>query len=65
VRGRELLLPLLLLPVTLPVLLAGVRLTEAMLNGAPPGIWMGVLVAFDLVFLLVGPLLFEVVMEEA
>ncbi|MDQ7851198.1 MAG: heme exporter protein CcmB, partial [Armatimonadota bacterium] len=31
VRGRELLMPLLLLPVVLPVLLGGVRLTEAIL----------------------------------
>lgn len=64
VRGRELLMPLLLLPVTLPVLLGGVRLTEAILVGGAGGIWVGVLVIFDLLFLLVSPILFEVVVEE-
>lgn len=65
VRGRELLMPLLLLPVSLPVVLAGVRLTESALGGGAPGVWLGVLGAFDMLFLLVAPLLFEVVMEEA
>lgn len=65
VRGRELLMPLLLLPLALPVLLGCVRLTEATLAGTPAGVWPAVLVAFDLVFLLVCPILFEVVIEEA
>lgn len=65
VRGRELLMPLLLLPVSLPLVLAGVRLTESALGGGAPGVWLGVLGAFDMLFLLVAPLLFEVVMEEA
>lgn len=64
VRGRELLLPLLLLPVALPVLLAGVRLTEAILIGSPSGLWIGLLAVFDIVFLLVCPILFEVVVDE-
>lgn len=65
VRGRELVLPLLLLPVALPVLLAGVRLTDALLGGGALGVWPGVLAVFDAVFLLVCPVLFEVVMDEA
>ncbi len=65
VRGRELLMPLLLLPVSLPVVLAGVRLTEAVLTGGATRVWVGVLGAFDMLFLLVVPLLYEVVMEEA
>lgn len=65
VRGRELLMPLLLLPVALPVMLAGVRLTQAALDGSPAGVWLGLLGTFDILFLLVAPLLFEVVMEEA
>ncbi len=64
VRGREVLLPLLLLPVALPVVLAGVRLTEAVLRGGPWTAWLGVLATFDLLFLLVAPILFAVVMEE-
>jgi len=65
VRGRELLMPLLLLPVSLPVVLAGMRLTEAVLLGGAISLWAGVLGVFDLLFLLIVPLLFEVVMEEA
>ncbi len=63
VRASRLLLPLLFLPTALPVLLAGVRLTEAASLGAPSGPWLGVLAAFDLLFLLVGPALFEAVVE--
>jgi len=66
VRGRELLTPLLLLPVALPVVLGGVRLTETVLTGAPGGgLWFGVLAVFDILFLLVAPILYDVVMEEA
>jgi heme exporter protein B len=63
VRGGHLLMPLLLLPTCLPVLLAGIRLTEAALQGAPFGPWLGVLVVFDALFLLVGPPLFAAVAE--
>lgn len=65
VRGRELLLPLLLLPVMLPVVLAGVRITEAALGGGSAGVWVAVVGVFDIVCLLVAPLLFEVITEEA
>lgn len=65
VRGRELLMPLLLLPVALPVLLAGARLTEATLGREAPGLWLVLLGVFDILFLLIAPLLFDAVMEEA
>ncbi|MBI2200843.1 MAG: heme exporter protein CcmB [Armatimonadetes bacterium] len=65
VRGRELLLPLLLLPVMLPVVLAGVRITEAALGGGSAGIWVAVVGVFDILCLLVVPLLFEAITEEA
>lgn len=63
VRASRLLLPLLFLPTALPVLLAGVRLTEAASLGTPSGPWLAVLLMFDLLFLLLGPSLFEVVVE--
>ncbi|MER3455601.1 MAG: cytochrome C biogenesis protein [candidate division GAL15 bacterium] len=63
VRAGRLLLPLLFLPTSVPVLLAGVRLTEAAAAGTTLGPWWGVLVVFDLLFLLVGPVLFEVAVE--
>lgn len=63
VRASRLLLPLLFLPTALPVLLAGVRLAEAASLGRPSGPWLGVLLIFDLLFLVLGPFLFEVVVE--
>ncbi len=64
IRGRELMMPLLLLPVVLPVLLGGVRLMDGILTGGSVGIWAGLLAGFDVLFLLVCPILFEVVVDE-
>src|ERR1700756_1745769 len=52
-RMRELLLPLLLLPLLTPVLVASTEVTAALLDRSPYVPWKGVgfLVAFDLVFL--------------
>ena len=65
-RAREVLLPVLLLPLTVPVLLASVRLTEAALSGeawAQVRPWWQLLLGFDVVFLVVGFLTFEFVLE--
>lgn len=64
-RAREVMLPLLLIPLLVPVLLGAVRATEAALQpGGPPAApWLQLLVAFDLIFLAVGPLVFEFVVE--
>ena len=66
VRARELLFPLLLLPVQVPVLLGTVKATEAVLQGlalAEVGHWLKLLAAADLVYLVVGILTFEFVLE--
>ncbi len=66
VRARELLFPLLLLPVQVPVLLGTVKATEAVLQGlalAEVGHWLKLLAAADLVYLVVGVLTFEFVLE--
>lgn len=65
VRARELLMPLLLLPLALPVVLGCLRLTEAALAGRGEAVWLVVIGVFDLTALLVCPILFEVVMEES
>jgi heme exporter protein B len=65
-RAREVLLPVLLLPLAVPVLLASVRLTEWALAGEPWGAaldWWQLLLGFDVVFLVVGFLVFEFVLE--
>jgi heme exporter protein B len=66
-RSRELLLPLLLLPVATPVLIAAVEGTRTVLDGQPFGEILPavtILGAFDVVFLGLCPFLFEYVMEE-
>ena len=66
VRARELLFPVLLLPVLVPVLLATVKATEALLLGEPLGTvshWLKLLAAADVIYLVVGLLTFDAVLE--
>jgi heme exporter protein B len=66
-RMREVMLPILLLPVSVPVLIASVRITEATLGGralAESLPWIGLLVLCDALFLVAGTLLFGHVLEE-
>jgi heme exporter protein B len=66
VRARELLFPVLLLPVLVPVLLATVKATEALLAGEPLSAvphWLKLLVAADVVYLAIGILTFDVILE--
>ncbi|HEU4437840.1 MAG TPA: heme exporter protein CcmB [Methylomirabilota bacterium] len=66
VRARELLFPVLLLPVQVPVLLATVSATRALLLGEPladVAHWLKLLAGADLVYVTVGLLTFEFVLE--
>jgi len=65
-RAREVLLPLLLLPLVLPVLIAGVKATQAVLTQgfAAASDALRVLVAFDVVFVVAGFLLFAYVVRD-
>ena len=66
-RGGDLLLPLLAVPMFVPALIAGVRASAATLGGAPLAAareWIGILVAFDVLFVTAGYLLFEHVVGE-
>lgn len=66
-RLREVLLPILLLPVTLPVILVSLAAITAVLEDKGPGALsgpLGTLAAFDIVFLVLGMWLFEYVVEE-
>jgi heme exporter protein B len=63
-RNRELLLPLILLPITMPALLAMIQATTAVLTGDfPPTLWIKVLVAYDIVFTTACVLLFPVLLQ--
>jgi heme exporter protein B len=63
-RSRELILPILALPVLVPIFIAAVELTSDLFAGggletvAARG-WFGVLIVFDVVFATVGALAFE------
>jgi len=66
-RAREVMLPILLFPLVLPVLIAAVKLTGGVLDGQPwreIQNWMQLLVGFDVIFLVVSYLAFEYVIEE-
>src|SRR6185503_18879801 len=67
-RTRDVLLPILLYPITVPVMIAGVRGTAALL-AAPPDepvamMWIGLLVSFDVVFVTLALWTFEPLMTE-
>jgi len=65
-RARELLLPLVLFPLMIPVLLSAVRCMEAILKTGTWDDalhWIRLLLAFDVIFLTLGVLLFDWVIE--
>ena len=67
VRARELLLPLILFPLMIPVILATIRCMEAVIrsgglaDGAP---WLRLLVGFDVMFFTAGILMFDWVIDS-
>ena len=66
-RAREVMLPLLLFPVMVPVVLGAVKATGLILNGdlmGELGAWVRILVIFDVIFVTVCTLTFGYVLEE-
>jgi heme exporter protein B len=65
-KAREAVFPLLVLPLSIPVLVAGVRATElaAAARGGEALPWLSLLVAFDLVVVGAGTLVFGHLMED-
>ncbi len=66
-RARDVLLPILLLPVSVPLLIAAAKATSGLLDGlglAGVAGWLQLLGAFDAVFIAVSYVLFEYVLEE-
>jgi|ERR1700722_3372169 heme exporter protein B len=62
-RSREVMLPLLLFPISIPALLAMVQATTGILNGEQSRFWIVLLVTYDLVFTTGCLLLFETVLN--
>jgi heme exporter protein CcmB len=70
-RTRDVMLPILLYPITIPVMIAGVLGTSALIpsadapvNEAAATMWLGVLVTVDVVFLTLALWTFEPLMTE-
>jgi heme exporter protein CcmB len=68
-RAREAIVPLLVLPLVTPVLLAGVKATvlatsAGAFESGSAGSWLGLLMAFDAVFVAAGTLVFAQLLED-
>ena len=66
-RAREVMLPLLMLPLAAPLVIAGIQASTQLLAGEgldAVAHWLRLIGAFDVVFLVVGWLAFEYVVEE-
>lgn len=66
-RTREVLLPILLFPVILPVLIAAVKASNGYLQGLPGteiAPWLNLLLAYDVIFLALAMMVFEFVVQE-
>ena len=67
-RTRDVMLPILLYPITIPVIIAGVRGTSALLTSpvdeAVAMLWIGMLAFFDVVFVTLSLWTFEPLMTE-
>lgn len=66
-RAREVMLPILLFPIVLPLLIAAVKSTAGILDGlafADIKQWVQLLAGFDVIFLTASYLAFELVVEE-
>ena len=63
-RNREMLLPLILFPVSIPALLAMVQSTSAILTGeSDPGLWINMLAGYDIIFMTLCLLMFETILN--
>jgi heme exporter protein B len=63
-RNREMLLPLILFPITVPALLAMVQSTTGILSGEfDPGLWIRLLGGYDVIFLTLCLLMFETILN--
>lgn len=66
-RARDVMLPLLLFPIQIPVVVASVKATALLLRGDPMGemgAWLRLLITTDVILLTVCMLTFEYVIEE-
>jgi len=66
-RAREVMLPILLFPIVVPLMIAAVKTTGGLLDGQPLSEmrnWLNLLIGFDIIFLTVSYMTFDYVVEE-
>ncbi len=66
-RAREVMLPILLLPVLVPLIIASVKATGLLIDGEPwseTWSWVNLLIAFDVIYLVASFVLYEYVLED-
>ena len=66
IKARDIMLPILFLPIVVPVIIAAVEATALILQGSPWGdmlTWLQIMIAFDIIYLVVATLVFQYVVE--
>jgi heme exporter protein B len=66
-KAREMVLPILFLPIVAPIIISAIKASELALSGEPwSGLssWLQIIGAFDVIFLIVSFLIFAFVIEE-
>ena len=66
-RAREVMLPILLLPILVPLLIGAVKATGLLIDGEPwsaTWTWVNLLIAFDIVYLVISFAVYEFVIED-
>jgi heme exporter protein B len=66
-RTRDVMLPILLFPVIVPVLVAAVKASSGFLQGLPMNEilpWLNLLVVYDIIFIAIAFMVFDYVVEE-
>ena len=66
-RTRDILLPILLFPLTLPVVIAAVKASQGFFQNLPLAefsVWVNILVAYDLIFIAIAFMVFDYVLED-
>ena len=65
IRMKDVLMPLLTFPLLVPLLIAAVSLTRSVFNGLElRGSWTNLLIAYDIIFITAGIILYEFLLEE-
>ena len=66
-RAREVMLPILMLPILLPLIIGSVKATGLLIDGGPwsdTWTWVNLLICFDVIYLALSFVLFEYVIED-